>query len=392
MGEDTKRTDASIALPASMVLTREGIQLFAKNPESIKKVKNREGMPREGLESDQFSAPTVQKLIMNSFLEEIYVRLPDPLRRRAQIISTNNLVVYAVLYKKLSPSLGRMLFESVVVREFNRKNPKNSIVDLKHIPPEKVDTLRQLKGDLFLQMEQEIREEVEARIMSAAQLTDEDRMTRARSLPKFINWIDKRIWYLYFIIYQTPMKEQMKSAFAGMIAQYLEHTKIATHLSNMLMEFIQNAEKSSLERIIVKGNIAKREDVDRLLRDLPSRKKVVDLALRTEQLVEISWNMNPERNSFGKQYRIQIIVSNYGLIDERTRSNLAKKMKTNVEGINIASFYQDSGDEQKLGAGLGLLYNSYLEDICRGEGIQYKCNIFPEPEKEKTTVRVDITL
>jgi hypothetical protein len=386
------RSDSTIALPARMVLTREGLSLFAKNPESIKKVKSRDGMQREGLEADAFNAPTVQKLIMNSYLEEIYVRLPDPLRRRAQIISTNNLVVYAVLYKKLSPSLARMLFESTVVREFNRKNPKNSIVDLKHIPSEKVDGLRQLKPGLFEQMEEEIHADVVDRISSNPALSEEDKSVRVRSLPKFIKWIDKRIWYLYFIIYQTAMKEQMRKAFGGMIAIYLDHTKIATHLSNMLMEFIQNAEKSSLERIMVKNNLARREDVDRMLRDLDTRVKIVEIASKTDQMVDIAWNMNPERNSFGKQYRIQIIVSNYGLIDEVTRSNLSKKMKTNVEGINIASFYQDSGDETKLGAGLGLLYNSYLEDICRAEGIQYKCNIFPEPEKEKTTVRVDLTM
>ncbi|HNE24339.1 MAG: hypothetical protein K1X70_19900 [Leptospirales bacterium] len=386
------RSDSTIALPARMVLTREGLSLFAKNPESIKKVKSRDGMQREGLEADAFNAPTVQKLIMNSYLEEIYVRLPDPLRRRAQIISTNNLVVYAVLYKKLSPSLARMLFESTVVREFNRKNPKNSIVDLKHIPSEKVDGLRQLKPGLFEQMEEEIHADVVDRISSNPALSEEDKSVRVRSLPKFIKWIDKRIWYLYFIIYQTAMKEQMRKAFGGMIAIYLDHTKIATHLSNMLMEFVQNAEKSSLERIMVKNNLARREDVDRMLRDLDTRVKIVEIASKTDQMVDIAWNMNPERNSFGKQYRIQIIVSNYGLIDEVTRSNLARKMKTNVEGINIASFYQDSGDETKLGAGLGLLYNSYLEDICRAEGIQYKCNIFPEPEKEKTTVRVDLTM
>ncbi|HMU85272.1 MAG TPA: hypothetical protein PKC35_18145, partial [Leptospiraceae bacterium] len=188
------RSDSTIALPARMVLTREGLSLFAKNPESIKKVKSRDGMQREGLEADAFNAPTVQKLIMNSYLEEIYVRLPDPLRRRAQIISTNNLVVYAVLYKKLSPSLARMLFESTVVREFNRKNPKNSIVDLKHIPSEKVDGLRQLKPGLFEQMEEEIHADVVDRISSNPALSEEDKSVRVRSLPKFIKWIDKRIW------------------------------------------------------------------------------------------------------------------------------------------------------------------------------------------------------
>jgi hypothetical protein len=386
------RANSMISLPARIVLTREGLALFAKSPDSVKKIRTREGLMREGLESESFNAPTVQKLIMNSYLEEIYARLPDPLRRRSQIISTNNLVVYAVLYKKLSPSLAKMLFESTVVREFNRKNPRNSIVDLKHIPPEKVDALRSARPELFEQMESEIHDEVLSRIVGSPELSEEDRTTRIKSLPKFIKWIDKRIWYLYFIIHQTPLKEQMKKAFGGMIALYMDHTKIATHLSNMLMEFVQNAEKSSLERIIVRANIAKREDVDRLLRDLDNRKKIVDLANRTDQMVDISWNMNPERNNFGKQYRIQIIVSNFGIIDEQTRSALARKMKTNVEGINIASFYQDSGDADKLGAGLGLLYNSYLEDICRAEGIQYKCNIFPEPEKERTTVRVDITM
>ncbi len=386
------RANSMISLPARIVLTREGLALFARSPDAVKKIRTREGLMREGLESESFNAPTVQKLIMNSYLEEIYSRLADPLRRRSQIISTNNLVVYAVLYKKLSPSLAKMLFESTVVREFNRKNPRNSIVDLKHIPPEKVDGLRSAKPELFEQMESEIHDEVLSRIVGSPDLSEEDRTTRIKSLPKFIKWIDKRIWYLYFIIHQTPLKEQMKKAFGGMIALYMDHTKIATHLSNMLMEFVQNAEKSSLERIIVRANIAKRDDVDRLLRDLDNRKKIVELAIRTDQMVDISWNMNPERNNFGKQYRVQIIVSNYGIIDEQTRSALARKMKTNVEGINIASFYQDSGDANKLGAGLGLLYNSYLEDICRAEGIQYKCNIFPEPEKERTTVRVDITM
>lgn len=198
------------------------------------------------------------------------------------------------------------------------------------------------------------------------ELSEEDRTTRIKSLPKFIKWIDKRIWYLYFIIHQTPLKEQMKKAFGGMIALYMDHTKIATHLSNMLMEFVQNAEKSSLERIIVRANIAKRDDVDRLLRDLEKSKEDCGTGHSHGPDGGYFLNMNPERNNFGKQYRVQIIVSNYGIIDEQTRSALARKMKTNVEGINIASFYQDSGDANKLGAGLGLLYNSYLRHLPRG--------------------------
>ena len=38
------------------------------------------------------------------------------------IISTNNLIMYGLLYKKLSPALSEMLLGSSVVKEFNRKN------------------------------------------------------------------------------------------------------------------------------------------------------------------------------------------------------------------------------------------------------------------------------
>ena len=103
--------------------------------------------------------------------------------------------------------------------------------------------------------------------------------------------------------------------------------------------------------------------------------------------------MNPERLSVGQHYRVQITISNYGLIEDDVRDALVRKMKTNVDGIGISDFYTGGdGDPDKLGAGLGLLYNSYLEDLCKQEGINYRCTIYPEPRLEKTTVRIEMAL
>ena len=387
-----EKKDPFIHVPAHLILTRDGLNLFGSVPGQVKKVRNRDGIMKEGLESPSFNATVVQKMIMNSCIEEIYISLPDLLRKRFQIISTNNLVMYAILYKKLSPSLARMLFDSPVVKDFNRKNPKYSIVDLKQINAQKIELMRQTKKELFETIEAEITSDVIERIAANPSLSDEDKNIRTKSLPKFIAWIDRRIWYLYLVIYQTPMKIQMRSSFANMIAMYLDHTKIATHLSNLLMEFIQNAEKAHLERVIVKANMGARDAVDKLLRDPKQRLEAIDAAEKQNQMLDVSWNMNTERNNYGHSYRIQITISNFGLIDENIRSFLYKKMKSDVDGISLADFYQDQGDTEKLGAGLGLLYNSYLLDICKKEGISYRCNIFPEPEKEKTTVKIDITL
>lgn len=388
----TKRTDSFIELPARLILTSAGVNLFQKSGTPLKRILNREGIAREGMESPRFNAATVQKLVLNAFLEEIYAPLPDMLSKRYQIISTYNLIVYGILYKKLSPSLAKTMFETDVVKDFNRKNPKNSIIDLKHINPASVEALLTSNQDLFSKIEQEITNSVISRVELNPSLNDEDRSAMLKSVPKFISWIDRRIWYIFFIIYQTASREQMKNVFVGMVARYLEHTRIATHLSNLMMEFVQNAEKAHFERIIVRADLANRDDIDKYLRTRENREKVINLAVSTNQYLDIAWNMNPERLTAGQQYRIQTSISNYGLIDENMKDKLNKKLKTNTDGMNISDFYQSADDPDKLGAGLGMLYNSYLVDICKAEGIHYKCNIFPEPKKEKTTVTLEISL
>lgn len=380
-----------IDLKASIILTKEGLGLFQKPGAIIKKVYDRAGSVKEGLRSEKYNAPTMQKLIMNSFVEEIYIKAPELLNKRSEIISTNNLVTYAILYKKLSPTLAQEMFASQILKDYNRKNPRNAILELKQIPQATVKGLFESKAEQMQAIEKEIRELVISRVKKDT-ISEEDKETRIRSLDKFIRWMDPRIWYLYYIIYQTPFKSEMRNVFTRMVETYLDNTQIATHLSNLLLEFIQNAEKAHLTKIIVDNGLAPPNEADKYLRDRSNREGVVKMAQSSKQPLELSWNLNPSRTGISKQFRIQITISNYGLIDEATRMNLSKKMRTDVDGISLSDFYNEGESPEKLGAGLGLLYNSYLEDICKKKGILYKCNIFPEPKQEKTTVVIDITL
>lgn len=373
-----------------MFLTMDGLRLFASRPDQLKRMLNKQGVAKEGLESDRYNALLVQKLVLNSCIEEIFVRQPNLLGFRQDLISTNNLVVYAILYKKLSPSLAEMLFQSPVVRAYNRKNPKYAIVSLSTISRAKIDAIRLEKPELFEAMEREIADEVRVRIQRM-HISDEDKQVRTRSLEKFIAWIDRRIWYIYLIIYQTPLRRELLRSFSDMITTYLGRTQIATHLSNLLMEFVQNAEKAHFERIVIRNRMATDKMADQFLRDRTNREKVVAEAVRRDEKLEVAWNMNPETISVGQQYRIGITISNFGIISEVQRDHLSKKMSADVDGISLDQFYTDHGDE-RLGAGLGLLYNSYLDDICRAEGIMYRCNIYPEPAREKTTVKLEIIL
>ncbi|HRP69146.1 MAG TPA: hypothetical protein PLY93_06410 [Turneriella sp.] len=380
-----------IDIPASIVLSAEGLQLFAKSKTAVKRVPTRSGQPKEGLLSQAFNAATVQKMIMSSYIDEIYYTAPEFLSKRQQIISTTNLAIYAVLYKMLSPTLAKKVIESPVLREHNRRNPKAAITDFKNIPQTVMDAFLAKNKAVLARIEHEMLDGVLARITADTQLAEEDKITRMRSLDKFVKWVDKRIWYLYLIIYQTPLKTEIEKAYIDLFYQYLDTTQIATHTSNLMMEFIQNAEKAHLERLIVHNHLAPRDKVDTYLRNKDHREQVVAIAARQKIPLEITWQLHSDKMTSGKIYNIKIILSNYGLINEITRNELTQKMKTDTSGISLADFYEQPSEPGKLGAGLGLLYNSYLEDACREKGVRYFCTIFPEPKLEKTTVTLDLT-
>ena len=77
--------DPFVRLPASIIFTPRGLELVGSSP-ALKKVNSRDGLPKEGLESDSYNAQTIQKLVMKSCIEEINVNLPDLLRKRFEII------------------------------------------------------------------------------------------------------------------------------------------------------------------------------------------------------------------------------------------------------------------------------------------------------------------
>jgi len=380
-----------IDMPASIVLSAEGAQILSGSKTATQRVPARGGVQKPGLLSQAFNATTVQKMIMNSYIEEIYYAAPDFLTKRNQIISTTNLIIYAMLYKMLTPTLAKRVIESPVLREHNRRNPKAAILDFKAVPQKVMDDFLTKNKAVLARIEHEMIDAVLTRISSDEKLPEEDKIVRMRSLEKFVRWVDKRIWYLYLIIYQTPLKAEIEKAYVDLFFQYLDNTQIAVHTGNLVMEFIQNAEKAHFERLIVKNQLAPRDKVDLYLRNKLNRETVAGFASREKQQLEIAWVLHADRINAGKIYNVKIILSNYGLITESTRDSLTKKLKTDTQGVGLADFYEQSGDASKLGAGLGLLYNSYLEDTCREKGIKYFCTIFPEPRLEKTTVTLDLT-
>jgi hypothetical protein len=384
------RTDFLIHLPVKLLLTDEGLSAFSRGNIAMKKLRSILGNDREGLQSKNFNAQTVQKLVMNAYLEEIFSSRPEMLGSRNPIMDTTKLVAFGILYRKMNPSLARMLFESSIMQEYNRKNRFAQIKNLSQIDLQKMQALRKMKADEFDLLELEVRNEVVQKIIKNHEIEEEERLLRMRSLDKFVAFIDKRIWYLYYIVYHSPLKYEIIDLFSDLIENYLDRTKIATHLAAMVMELMQNAEKAHFEKLLIQKRIVRNEkDVDIFLKKIQNRNKIITMALQAKQFIDIAWRFDSNKSVGGKRYKVEIIISNHGLISNKIKRALDSKIQTDTKNLNLSDFYKESGEE-KLGAGLGLLYLSYLESECKNANIQFKCYVYPELKKEKTTVKIEV--
>ncbi|HNX58428.1 MAG TPA: hypothetical protein PKK43_04975 [Spirochaetota bacterium] len=195
-----ERQDRYINLPSRVILSKEGLDVVAQSKLSVLKMKNHAGALCEGIEAKSINAQTLQKMVMNSCVEEVFAELPVFLQYRTGIISVNSLLVYAILYKKLTPSISEKFFASPVVKDFNRKNPKNAIINIQQINKKMMDEIIQRQKEHYDNLKDEIKVEVLKLVHGNASISEEDRALQARSLDKFIAWIDQRIWFIYDII------------------------------------------------------------------------------------------------------------------------------------------------------------------------------------------------
>ena len=383
------RSDNYIELPGRLVLSAEGISIFKSAGRPLQRVTRFNNSVAEGLASAGFNAQTVQKLVMNGYVEEINITLPELLRSRSKIIDMTKLVTFGILYKKMNPALGKMLLESDVISLYNRKNPGNMIKSINDINKQKMQLLKQARAHAFEVMQFEIRDLVVQSLVQDETLEEEDRLLQIRSLEKFVTFIDDRIWYLYFIVYQSPLRQGMTRLFVELVTSYLHRTKIATYLATILMELIQNAEKANFDRVMLQNRLVKSPgETATLLRDPEKRKQVSALAFKTGQNLNLNWLFDSGKASTSREFRIEIQVTNPGSISHMIQSKLKNKLHAETGSVSLSDFYEDTG--QQLGAGLGLLYISYLRDECQKAKIQFTSQVFADDSADTTTAKLQV--
>ena len=393
MEETLTRKKPLIQIPALFFLTDSGIEYCIRRKIPVRDLKTHTGRIESGFSWDGFNAKLAQRLISDKMIEGIEINRSEFLSKRSEIIDLTKLIVYGILYKKIRPALKEVLYKSELIAKLKRNNPRAVVSEELKFDPrivekfinENAKAVRTLKAGLLY--------EPYSVIQRDNSLSLDQKKSKMQITQKFVDVIDDNTWFLFHYISRSNDKMEIFSKINNILISFVQKTKIADYLALILMEILQNAEKSHFENLAIRDNMARAPGIEitNLLKDDNFREKLRQKAEANRIYVSLYFNLGDKAKKAGDRQRLSISVANKGLMGELERRSLQKKTKTEVKEASLADFLQ-SGEQDALSGGLGLLYLSYLEDACRKEDIVFDARIISDDQLEETIANMQVAI
>ena len=358
-----QRNESLVHLPTTIIFTPAGRSLFKDRPIVLKTVQNQEGEEREGLNYSSYNPDRLQRMLLAGYVEEMHLCLADVVARRKSIRHTNTLILEAILFRKLNPALASMLEGSPILQDYNERNPGTAVDRVRQIPAREARDWLGERPQLQAYIQNDIREQVERRIGADEGISPADREVRVRVLSRLSERIDERIWYLYCMVYKTPLGKRLKSGFTGMLVDFLRHASVILLLNDVFLESMGRQEEAFLKAI--QSRVDPEGKMDEFLPPDYKRKELLEEAGKLNLGVTVGWNLSTERSAKGRVYVLYLQTSCEVVLSEGARKYMAERSRKGG-GISLAEFYMDALRDH-AGASLVLPFDSRLEALCRQE-------------------------
>ncbi len=380
----------TIGLPSKFLLTDEGLLYFSKRNIPVRDLITSEGRRKSGFHWQNFKATLVQKMVVNRLLGMIDIDRTEFLTKRDEVIDVTKLLVYGILYKKFKPTLNEILFSSDIIEQIKKSAGRKNLGPDFKFNPQIVQNFMKTNSETIRTLKELLLIDPYAIIDQDTDLNDRSRAEKKRIIQRFIEQVDDNTWFLLHFISKSKGKFEVIEKINRVLLSYVTKTKIADYMAFMIMELMQNAEKAHFERLANQKKIVMPDDsIDKYLKLKQNRDRINGLARKNNQFINLNYKFEGDALSLTSRLKLQITITNKGVMMEKTRKSLNKKIKAEIREESLANFYQgDSGE--RLGAGLGLYYLSYLEDACREEKMKFEARIVSDDRREETSVLITL--
>jgi hypothetical protein len=370
-----RKRNSFLPIPSRIILNEEGVAFFISHKRLLHPFETADGARHFGFRLEKAGFAWLKKLLFKGYIEKIEIQVNDITAHRQHLEDGIKMVFFSMFRRRINLSILEYVYESPMVRAWNRTNPKKSIGPGVRIAEKNIrDLLSSRAADTVEALKIELCQNILKKIPAPVWDIREDN----RGIQNFIReLIEDMNPFIFFVLAKSAGEDKRKLMWniSGRIRDFLYNLDILNLASLLAIELVSAAERSSLVRLLENtGNI-------RAVLESPQRRKAImeEKRFRGSTVVVAVPREIPREN---RRLRFRLSVYNDGADAEAERKlmeDFTERSYSFKEGRHLEDFFKDHRNSLGSGVyednGLCFYYLTILQDRCRKNNILLDANI-----------------
>lgn len=324
-----------------------------------------------GITTSSISPALLQRMFLANYISKLEISMPEFSSSRQDILDLSKLTVYGVLYKQMDKMVLSQLFETEVIKKYNRLNPSHMFDAKTELSPASLRAKMLVMDKQYQTAKEDLLKPVRAAIMNRKDTSIEEKNVYLLLAEKYLDNLSLYSWYLILRFFKEDDFVIVQRIVQPVLKDFMEKSQIAEYIALMLMELAINSENNNFRKeakVMYRGIM----DETAAIYDPDIRKKIISEITRKREFVSISWKFGGgSSNSIGMQNRLQITLYNKEDVYDEIKENIDSQRATSPRDKSLIDFYKDIPNGQD-DTSLGLYYLSYLSEACQKVNVKFE--------------------
>jgi hypothetical protein len=253
-----------INIPARIILNGTGVLFFNIHNRILRRFDDSKGNTRFGFIMETIDLVWLKKMLLKGFVEKIEIKISEIARCNDVLSDTVRLVFFSMFRHRITLSVLDHVYNSPMLRAWNRANPKYSIGPGVNLPKQTLKKILSSLESSVTQIQTQLRKCIVINNSEIREKWDEDKKLDL-IVDEIVRDLDPLI---FFILVGSKEKDRMVllKDIATQITAFINMIDVLDMASLLSVELASAAERSALLRAMMNRN------VDNVLRDIPKLK------------------------------------------------------------------------------------------------------------------------
>jgi hypothetical protein len=366
--DQKRQRDLLFCIPSRIILNERGTSFFIDHGKALHCFETADGGRHLGFHLQKTGFAWLKKLLLHNYVRKMEIQVKDISVARIHLEDTVKLVFFSMFRQRINVSIFNHVYDSPLVRAWNRANPKRSIGPGMKISGKSFEELLNSRAPGRLE---ELKQELYHTILESLPPSFVKQREDPRDLRNFIAELVFHINPLVFFILAGSKGSDafmlLKNISRGII-EFIYRFDIVNLAALLTIELVSAAERSALLRML--ENTGNTGNITNLLQDPEKRKSIMkERRFRGSTVVVALPDEIPKEN---RRLRLRISIHNDGADAEAERKlmeDFTERSFSFKDGKDLEMFFKtpmsSRGNSIYEDNGMCFYHLNALQEQCR---------------------------